>query len=83
MDNINLPSLLAARTSTIVIPSEQLPELCALAKSIGATLCVVETGHRVSAGTDKNGRQKSRRYPTGYTVRVIYKMQEQERLPWD
>lgn len=70
ISTLDIPAVIAARLSSVVLPCAQLPELDAAVKASGGNILVLEIGHRVSAGTDKNGRARTRRDPSGYTATI-------------
>ncbi len=68
ISTLDIPAVIAARQPSVILPCSQLPELDAAVKASGGNISVLETGHRVSAGTDRNGRSRTRRDPNGYTA---------------
>ena len=78
ISTLDIPAVIAARQSSVVLPCSQLPELDAAVKASGGNISVLEIGHRVSAGTDKNGKARSRRDPSGYTVTINHARPDDE-----
>jgi hypothetical protein len=85
VEDQNLDAIFRDRLSSCVIPCSQFIELCSRMKAAGGDVLGMEFGHKVSLGTDKAGRKRSKRDPSGYTVYLRHAevTERQELMPWE